>query len=139
MFARFWSHAPDGAAVLEDLKRLAAAGNIDNFKHGMRQWDAVRNMDWATVEMLEVFTLETRDDVPDTKGVVLHRVLSAAAEAGHVEIARYLMEHRGCVIYLTAVRAALKNNRWSVSELFLEKGWDINEAVNGNNTFPILK
>jgi hypothetical protein len=139
MLARFWTHAPNGATVLEDLQALAAAGNVDNFKYAMRKWDAVRSMEWATVDIHETCTLEARDDVPDVKAVVLHRVLTAAAEAGQVDIAKYLMEQRGCVVYPTAVRAALKHNQWGVLELFLKKGWNINEAVGGNNTFPILK
>lgn len=129
---------PNGAIVLEDLKALAAAGDVDDFTYSMRKWDAVNSMKWATLDMIEL-TLQCRDDVPNVKAVVLHRVLTSAAEAGQVDIAKYLMEHYGCVVYPAAVRAALEREHWGVLELFLEKGWDINSAVEGNNTFPILK
>jgi hypothetical protein len=121
MLAWFWTHAPNGAAVLEDLKAVAAAGNVNDFKHAMRKWDAVSSMEWATIDMLEVI-LESRDDVRDVKVVVLHRELTASAEAGQIDIAKYLIEERGCVVYPTAVRAALEREQWGVLELFLKKG-----------------
>jgi len=123
---------------LAELKALAAAGDIDGFISAMRKWDTVRNVKWAKLSMLEL-SLECHDDVPDTKAVVLHRVLTAAAEAGQVEIVKCLMEQHGCVVCVAAIRAALKHEQWSILELFIEKGWDINSAVLGNNTYPILK
>ncbi|KAK8000545.1 hypothetical protein PG990_013145 [Apiospora arundinis] len=139
MFERF--RAPNGARVLEQLKSLAVAGDLEQFESAMREWDAVKpnKMDWAKSDDMVEFALECRDDVPDFKAVVLHRIFSAAAGAGQVEIAKYLIEQRGCVVYPTAIRDALEHQRWAVLELFLEKGWDINSPVEDNNTFPILK
>ena len=139
MLARFWTRLPDGASVLEDLKALAITGDLEKFTSCMQKWDTVKNTKWAELDTLEFFSLVCRDDVPNVKAVVLHRVLTAAAGAGKVNIVEYLMEQRGCVVYPAAVRAALGRERWAVLELFLKDGWDINSAVEGNNSFPILK
>ena len=138
MLAQFWTCAPRGATVLAELKALAAAGDMDGFKSAIRKWDAVRSVKWAKLSMLEL-NLQCHDDVPDAKAVVLHKVLTVAAEAGQVDIAKCLIEQHGCVVYPAAVRAAFKCEQWGILDLFLEKGWDINSAVLGNNTHPILK
>ena len=140
MLTRLWAdvRAPRGATVLRELKILAATGDIEGFTVAMRKWDAVRSVGWAKLSMLEL-SLQCHDDVPNAKAVVLHRVLETAAEAGQDEIATCLMEQHGCVVSPAAVRAAFKCEQWHILELFLEKGWDINSAVLGNNTYPILK
>lgn len=138
MLAQFWTCAPSGATVFAELKALATAGDMDSFTSAMRKWDAVRSVQWAKLSMLEL-SLQCHDDVPDAKAVVLHRVLTVAAEAGQVDIAKCLIEQHGCVVCPAAVRTAFKCEQWGILDLFLEKGWDINSAVLGNNTHPILK
>lgn len=135
---RFWPCAPRGKTVLAKLETPAIAGDMQGFTSAMREWDAVRSVSWAKLSMLEL-SLQCYDGVADAKAVVLHRVLTAAAEAGQVDIAKSLLEQHGCVVCPAAVRAAFKREQWGILELFLEKGWDINGAVLGNNTHPILK
>ncbi|KAK8104738.1 uncharacterized protein PG998_011771 [Apiospora kogelbergensis] len=141
MFDRLCNRPPNGARVLEQLKAHAVAGDLEQFKSSLRQWDAVNpnKMSWAESDDMVEFALGCHDDVPDFKAVVLHRVLAAAAGAGQVDITKHLMEQRGCIAYPTALRDAFEHKQWAVLELFLEKGWDINSAVEDNNTFPILK
>ena len=66
-------------------------------------------------------------------------MLIAAAEAGQVDIVRYLIDKNGCVIYIEAIRATFELNRWGVLKLVLKKGWDINSSVGGNDTYTILR
>jgi hypothetical protein len=138
MFARLWPHTSKGARVFADLYALAVAGDMEGLTATLQKWDAVQSVRCANLSMLEL-SLQSHDDVPDAKAVVLHRVLTAAAEAGQVDIARCLIEQYHCVVCVAAIRAAFKHERWAVLELFLEKDWDINSAVLGNNTYPILK
>jgi len=137
MFAWFWDCAR-GAIVLKELKALAAAGDMEGFTSAMRKWDAVRSVKCAKLSMLEL-SLQCHDCLPDAKAVVLHRVLTTAAEAGQVDIVKCLIEQHGCIVCPAAVRAAFKCEQWAILELFLEKGWDINSPVLGNNTYSILK
>lgn len=130
---------PNGEAVLADLKTQAAAGDEAVFKSSMKKWDAISsNMKWAKINDEDFFSRQCHDDIPNDKAVVLHRVLTVAAKAGQVNIARYLIEQRGCIIYYPALKAALMHEEWSVLELFLAKGWDINRSIAGNNTQTIL-
>jgi hypothetical protein len=130
---------PNGAAVLEDLKTKAAAGDIAGFVSSMQKWDATcSNMKWAKINNHDDFYSFEHYEPPNSKALVLHRVLTAAAEAGQVNIVKYLIEQRGCSPHHRSLMTAFMNEQWSVLELFLANGWDINRSTGGNNTYPIL-
>ena len=61
----------------------------------------------------------------------LHWGLYMAAEYGHVEIARYLLDH-GAVIAHTSYAAAT-GGHIPMFELFVEYGWDITDPREGNS------
>ena len=139
MPTRFRTYASKGLRVLEDLKVLAAAGDMDKFINAMRIWDAVKTIRFVNIDIYEQFELQCHHDIRNIKTALLHWVLIAAAEAGQVDIVRYLIDKNGCVIYIEAIRATFELNRWGVLELVLKKGWDINSSVGGNDTYTILR
>lgn len=122
------------ANVLHDMETQAAAGDLDGLKNTLKTWDRVPEdvLKWTSLNGAEY---SLRDKIPnDDKRIILHRVMTAATAEGHVEIVRFLMEDRGCLPYMGAIRKAYSNERWDIAELFLESGWDINASVAGDNT-----
>ncbi|KAF2021944.1 ankyrin [Aaosphaeria arxii CBS 175.79] len=133
MLRRLVTRSYGVARIYEELKALAAKGNLDKFKECMQRCDSIKSTKWDWLGIREW------GNVPcaDSKTMMLHEVLMVAAEAGRSEIVKYLMEERGCVVFLSAALVALHNHRWPVLELFLDNGGDINYLY--NNMYPFLR
>lgn len=122
--------------ALQKLKDSAATGDFASFKREFQQWEQIADLssyEPTISERIGALRYHT-----SSKTLPLQRVLGVAAKEGHVEIVGFLLD-QGCNITAPAVRWAMSRKRWSVLELYLERGWDINTAMEGGNTLPVLK
>lgn len=89
-------------------------------------WKAARRGDLDAVRRFA-----TRDGVPDVEDDYdVQSLLTVACEAGHIEVVRFLLEHRQVhrVDYAPEAFAAMRFGRYDVLQLLLEWGTDPNAA-----------